>query len=381
MSGVGTMVKFEFALTESGDVFDIKGITEKYRGHKFTCARCNEPMTFSIGKSINKDGTVRKSHFKHQTPYDHEGESIIHYNAVNATYMLLQSRVNDESTLDIRVECRENGDVYTDIDRDHTQRKYVSNLIFDYDIIDSINHVNREAYVGIYKPDITLYMNDTPLTAVEIEYTHAIEQTKMEFLKANGINMLTIHVNCMADVESIRNGLLPKYEYIGNACNPILTTCEMLIGDINTRFNQMESKFNLYMLYKKTLLDGGGIARGKLGILRDSQHEAFNFFKIYKHDTISILIKNGLKRCGDCKHVNHLRNVCRVFVFRNSVLKQPNPHKPIKPIKVINSIGKHQIEEMKLTELDMYISMVCKYYTTMCRDNLHECGVEFNGKW
>lgn len=168
--GIDSMtIQFEFVKTESGDVVHV---SQAEKGISYFCANpnCNSQMVFKKGK-------IRTPHFAHKhKDFDHEGESILHYNTKILLFDYIKKFISSNDPLYIQFEC------------DCSQ-------IHGIDILDGVDDVYMEKNVnGIYRPDIALSLEDEIKMVIEVVVTHDIEPEATTYLKNHNIPYIKVLV-------------------------------------------------------------------------------------------------------------------------------------------------------------------------------------------
>jgi hypothetical protein len=160
-------VQFEFAGTEAGEIVHAS-VAKK--GVRYFCANpiCN-------GEMILKKGEIREHHFAHKhKDYDHEGESLLHYNLKILLFGYIKSFADDKNPLYL-------------LNQFSPAESQKINILDDVDGV----FVEKNATLK-YRPDISLHSRNKFIMAVEIVVTHDLEPEAESYLKENLIPCIKV---------------------------------------------------------------------------------------------------------------------------------------------------------------------------------------------
>lgn len=198
--GIDSMtIQFEFVKTESGDIVHV---SQAEKGISYFCANpdCNGQMIF-------RRGEIRTPHFAHKhKDFDHEGESILHYNTKILLFDYIKKFISSNDPLYLQFEC------------DCSQ-------IHGINILDGVDNVYMEKNVNsIYRPDIALSREDEIKIVIEVVVTHDIEPEATAYLKNQNIPYIKI-----LTTEKLYAQILEKYKK-HDSCILILSENVELVG-------------------------------------------------------------------------------------------------------------------------------------------------------
>lgn len=166
------------------------------KGVEYRCPVCKEPMSYC------KKGNgphARTNHFKHKvkTSCPGGGESQIHKIAKEKIYEILRYFLDKQFDLPIVWKCPDCG------------RDNKANLL------KRAKHVRMEHDLDEARPDIDLLdENGKPIIAIEIVFTHDVEQNTLRFYDNNNIVLIRIVVKSAEDC----NDMMQKLQH-PDSCN------------------------------------------------------------------------------------------------------------------------------------------------------------------
>lgn len=182
-----------WALDSNGKIISIEHAS---KDEQYRCPVCKEPMSYC------KKGTgphARIDHFRHKvtTNCPGGGESLIHKMAKEKTYEILRHFIDKQLELPIVWTCP---DCHRDIEANLLKRAKDVRMEHDLD----------EA-----RPDIDLLdENGKPIIAIEIVFTHDVEENTLRFYDNNNIVLIRIVVKSAEDC----NDMMQKLRF-PDTCN------------------------------------------------------------------------------------------------------------------------------------------------------------------
>lgn len=192
-------IQFEFVKTESGDIVHV---SQAEKGISYFCANldCNGQMIF-------RRGEIRTPHFAHKhKDFDHEGESILHYNTKILLFDYIKKFISSNDPLYLQFEC------------DCSQ-------IHGINILDGVDDVCMEKNVNsVYRPDIALSRENEIKIVIEVVVTHDIEPEATAYLKNQNIPYIKI-----LTTQKLYAQTLKKYQKY-DSCILILSENVGLVG-------------------------------------------------------------------------------------------------------------------------------------------------------
>lgn len=175
-----------WALNANGKIISIENAT---KGEEYRCPVCKEPMSY-CKKGIGPHAKI--DHFRHKVKTNCEGggESLIHKMAKEKIYDILRCFIDKQLDLPIVWTCP---DCHRDIEANLLKRAKDVRMEHDLD----------EA-----RPDIDLLdENGKPIVAIEIVFTHDVEEQTLCFYDANNIVLIRIIINSAEDCNDMLNKL------------------------------------------------------------------------------------------------------------------------------------------------------------------------------
>lgn len=196
------MIKYHYALNESGEEIDISSVSKEYRkDHVFHCSYCGGRMTARLGAS-------NMPHFAHAAGCEDcgNGESDLHKYAKRAIRNKFLSSEPFMVGIPQRVKCgakdcifRVNGSEYEECSREQ---------VVEYNLKDwGYDTCGEEATIGGYKADLLLTSSShitRPPILIEVAVKHPCEEEKIN----SGLRIIEVPIKTYEDIERfIKEGI------------------------------------------------------------------------------------------------------------------------------------------------------------------------------
>lgn len=178
----------------------IVSIEHAQKGENYSCPQCHEPLTFC------KKGNgphAHQDHFAHKPGGDcsfyssHDPESEIHKLAKEAIYNILQSYIDNQREFPISWTCPECGCTFN------------GNLLKKAKTVEKEKQFkDRSDYSLSKQPDVSLVdENGKLIVAIEVVFTHDVEEEKLQFFIHNNVVLVKIFVQSAEDCNDLEQRL------------------------------------------------------------------------------------------------------------------------------------------------------------------------------
>lgn len=177
-----------WALDENGNFVSIE---HAQKNQEYFCPTCHQPLTY---RKKGDGPRAHQDHFSHKSKSKCTGpsESDIHKFAKQGVFEILQSAIENHRDLPISWTCPKCG------------------MIFKANLLKKAKSVQMEKDLDVARPDVALFdENGNVVVAIEIVFTHDVEDNTMRFYDDNGIVLVRIVVHSAEEC----NNLMQKLQY------------------------------------------------------------------------------------------------------------------------------------------------------------------------
>jgi hypothetical protein len=186
-------IEYPFAKTQDGELIFVESAFE---GTKYICWGCNS----TLFKRKSKFGIY---HFYHKDSTNCTHESALH----EAFKKILYKRIVDS--------------ISNNQDANKDKIKIViqwicekCHILKDRDLLEQMVDARLETKVGLYRPDISLYLNNSIYAVIEVEYKHPLEDNPRKYYEENNIGIIEFILQDKKDLDRTKAEPLKP-----NACN------------------------------------------------------------------------------------------------------------------------------------------------------------------
>jgi ssDNA-binding Zn-finger/Zn-ribbon topoisomerase 1 len=179
-------ILFPVALNSKGELCFAR---EAVKGEKYYCTECKNEMILKKSETGK-----RRPHFAHKnlSPGCYP-ETVLHNTYKKLLYERLKNAIENNEPLYMEWDCK------------ICQGRHRANLV------ENIDSVELESYLGDYKPDIILLRQGKPISVIEIVVTHEVQENAEKYYTSQNISIIKIFLESDEEIYEIKDSVLkPK---------------------------------------------------------------------------------------------------------------------------------------------------------------------------